>query len=579
VPIYQLTAPNGKTYRIEGPAGATQEQVQAEVLRRDPSAGAKRKTVSDRAEGMAGSFVRGFNNSALAGFANNISAAANAVVPLDRLAGRKEDTMWSEGFKKAYRANLERENRQSAADAQEHGPTSTVADIAGIVASPFNKIGAAFKGGNALARIGRVVAPAAAYGAAEGAHGGNAMQRLKRAGIGAAEATGGALIGDRIGAGARKVLAPKFSKAVQSLIDKGVRLTPGDMAGGATKAAEDRARMFPGLRTLINHAHQQSLEDWNRAIYNRVLEPLGIKYQDGPVGHEGVDKVEQALSSAYGKILPKLTFKPGATFIKSVQSLLNEAKELPADAHRQFEAIIANRVAPRFGANGEMDGETFKKAESELTTFARKYRGSADAGQRELGSKISDLVGLMKYDLERSNPVYAPTLKRLNQSWAAFTRLRDAAGRRIKSGGLITPDDLMASVKKGDRSVGKGAFARGAAMMQKDAKEAQQVLTVPSNSRLSDLIEGGAGTGLAVEGAAHAGAIAAAAAAHPILAGAGVAAAGAYTKPGMNALRALATKGSPKTRNALAKLVRQAATRSGMYLGPHAARQLLGSGF
>lgn len=36
---YTLTAPNGKTYDIEGPPGQSQDAVQAEILRRDPSAG------------------------------------------------------------------------------------------------------------------------------------------------------------------------------------------------------------------------------------------------------------------------------------------------------------------------------------------------------------------------------------------------------------------------------------------------------------------------------------------------------------------------------------------------------------
>lgn len=36
---YSISAPDGNTYKIEGPAGATQEQVQAEVLRQHPNAG------------------------------------------------------------------------------------------------------------------------------------------------------------------------------------------------------------------------------------------------------------------------------------------------------------------------------------------------------------------------------------------------------------------------------------------------------------------------------------------------------------------------------------------------------------
>ena len=39
MPIYSISAPDGKTYQIEGPAGASQEQVQAEVLRQNPTAG------------------------------------------------------------------------------------------------------------------------------------------------------------------------------------------------------------------------------------------------------------------------------------------------------------------------------------------------------------------------------------------------------------------------------------------------------------------------------------------------------------------------------------------------------------
>jgi len=39
MPIYSIQAPNGKTYRIEGPEGASQDEVIDEVLRQHPESG------------------------------------------------------------------------------------------------------------------------------------------------------------------------------------------------------------------------------------------------------------------------------------------------------------------------------------------------------------------------------------------------------------------------------------------------------------------------------------------------------------------------------------------------------------
>ena len=38
MPTYAIRAPNGRTYHIDGPAGATDEQVRAEVVRQFPDA-------------------------------------------------------------------------------------------------------------------------------------------------------------------------------------------------------------------------------------------------------------------------------------------------------------------------------------------------------------------------------------------------------------------------------------------------------------------------------------------------------------------------------------------------------------
>lgn len=53
MPTYEIRAPNGKTYRIDGPAGATDAQVRAEVLRQFPDAGSAQSKFSASASGTA----------------------------------------------------------------------------------------------------------------------------------------------------------------------------------------------------------------------------------------------------------------------------------------------------------------------------------------------------------------------------------------------------------------------------------------------------------------------------------------------------------------------------------------------
>lgn len=58
MPIYSIQAPNGKTYQIEGPAGASQDQVIAEVLRQNPDAG----QAAQQEVGMLGRGMRGLES-------------------------------------------------------------------------------------------------------------------------------------------------------------------------------------------------------------------------------------------------------------------------------------------------------------------------------------------------------------------------------------------------------------------------------------------------------------------------------------------------------------------------------------
>jgi hypothetical protein len=123
-----------------------------------------------------------------------------------------------------------------------------------------------------------------------------------------------------------------------------------------------------------------------------------------------------------------------------------------------------------------MPGILYKRIESELNNMATNYMRSTDAAQRDMGHAISDVVKSMKGSLERNNPWFAEKLRNINSGWAMYARMRGAAANRVTSEGVFTPGDLLSAIKRGDRSVGKGAFARGDALMQDFATAAQHVL-------------------------------------------------------------------------------------------------------
>jgi len=103
----------------------------------------------------------------------------------------------------------------------------------------------------------------------------------------------------------------------------------------------------------------------------------------------------------------------------------------------------------------------------------------------------------MRQNLERINPRYAGELRQINSGWAMYARIRDAAAQRRTSGGVFTPSDLLGAVKKGDRSVSKGSFARGDALMQDFAEAGQQVLPskIPDSGTAGRSLASAAGLG------------------------------------------------------------------------------------
>lgn len=89
MPTYQIKAPDGNTYSIQGPEGATQDQVQAEVLRQHPTAGdvSKPGVMEDMLRALPGGLAKGITGtvgapSSLVNMAGNLAGKLVGRAPI-----------------------------------------------------------------------------------------------------------------------------------------------------------------------------------------------------------------------------------------------------------------------------------------------------------------------------------------------------------------------------------------------------------------------------------------------------------------------------------------------------------------
>ena len=294
---------------------------------------------------------------------------------------------------------------------------------------------------------------------------------------------------------ASRALSPMAARAsgpAMNLIREGVQLTPGQALGGALMRLEDRAMSLPIMGDAIRAARNRGNESLNRAVYNRVLEPIGESTQK--LGREAVSEARQKISQAYDDVLSKVQFTPDNAFAQSIANLRSMAQSLPAKERRAFDQILDREVIEPLSKGRSIDGATFKEIESQLGNQATRFRMSADAYQKGLGDAIGELQRALRENLQRMNPQYAKRLKDVNTAYAGFVRLENAAGKIGAHDGVFTPQQLANAIRSTDRSARKGAYSRGDALMQdlSDAAQSRMSAQIPDSGTAGRLMNGAA---------------------------------------------------------------------------------------
>lgn len=247
-------------------------------------------------------------------------------------------------------------------------------------------------------------------------------------------------------------------------------LTPGQIKGGEAKVAEQEETSSAYKGAAIREAHQESVRAFNRSMYDDALKEIGLRFKGKDVGDQAVDHVGSAIGAVYDRALPKAVLKPDKLLHERLAEKLEDA-DLLGPNEGAFKALIDKRVIKRLGVEKQMDGETFKTVESELSDAAHQARRKGDY---DYARAIDDVQGALRENLARTSPPgVREELQKANRAWAKYKRITDAAARRPTSDGVFSTGDYLQAVKRGSSG---DQFARGKALGQQVARDAHAVI-------------------------------------------------------------------------------------------------------
>lgn len=318
----------------------------------------------------------------------------------------------------------------------------------------------------------------------------------KKTQIGMGAMLGGAAPGVLQGVG--KIISPAASKNphVQTLIEAGVTPTPGQLMGGIAQRVEDKATSLPIVGDAITSARQRAVVDYNKAIFDRTLAPIGVKVDQ--VGREGVAAAQQAIEKAYDDIMPQIQFKADSQFVSELGNIRTTIQHLPDGQVKAFDSLLSSKLLQKMTPQGVADGLNYKQVTSELGRLAKTYMSDVDADKRQLGIALKEVQNAVKDNLIRARPQAAQKLATIDKAYSNFTRLQQAAG--MSADGIFTPAQFKNAVRAGDRTMRKGAYAKGSAIMQDLADAGTSVLNskIPDSGTAGRLLGAGAGLGAGV---------------------------------------------------------------------------------
>jgi hypothetical protein len=308
----------------------------------------------------------------------------------------------------------------------------------------------------------------------------------------------GAIAADAAIRGTGRLVQPiTQSEPVKRLLSQDIVPTIGQAGGKLANAVEERLGSVPFVGDVIRHGRRRAVEDMNRAAIQRAAPGVN------DIGREGLEQAERSLSKGYQDVLSRVNVKADKSFVPHLEQFADSKTLMLSKAQRrEIKNFLRSNVGDNID-NGQITGEVAKKIDSLLGSKAANLRASSNASEREMGAAFQDAQAAFRQQMRSgASPEDAAKLSELDKGWAQIVRLQRATA--TGKGGVFTPGQLSGAIKIEDKSVRKGGFAKGKAVMQDLSDDAVAVLgdKYPDSGTAGRLLLGGGALGAAGYGSA-----------------------------------------------------------------------------
>jgi hypothetical protein len=457
---------------VEFPDGMSDEQIAQAISGSMP-----------QAKAPSSGFMMGLKDPITAG-AQMIPRALGAVASL---GGTKPNSLSDLLYREAQRVDEMAKAEEQSYQAQREKAGESGFDparLGGNILNPASLVPAARVAQLARAKGLSTVGQAAAGGAVGGAmqpvvgEGTFGEQKGQQVVLGAVTGP----IGEKVVAGAGRVLNPLVSKAEKTMRDLGITPTTGQTLGGQFKTLEEFAENIPLIGQSIQNAKQRVLFDFNKSTINKALAKASdptkqdkLSLPADVIGRDAIEYASKTISDKYDDVLSKMSFDLDFATTSNILGSLSKAKGLDANQRQTVSETLNDIVFGKFSGQ-KLDGQTYKGIESDLRNSASNYLNSGSASERNIGKALSDVLGVIKKELYFQNPKQTPTLRRVDAAFSDLSVINVAAANTGAKSGVFTPKQFATAVRQQDPTRRKSSFAKGKAKGQDISDAALEVI-------------------------------------------------------------------------------------------------------